>query len=136
MLLSRSCQYGIQAVLYISKNSGDSYISIKKIADANNISFHFLGKILQKLTQKGILTSFKGPNGGVCLSRPADSINLLEVIEAIDGLEKFENCVIGLPACNGKDPCVLHRQWRENSKRLIRMFEEMTIKDLINSRSE
>jgi len=50
MLLSRSCEYAIQAVLYLAENREQRFISIKEIAEKNDISFHFLGKILQSLT--------------------------------------------------------------------------------------
>lgn len=135
MLFSRSCQYGIQAILYIAKNSDQPYVSIRRIADANEISFHFLSKILQKLTQKDILNSFKGPKGGVCLAKSADTINLLDIVAAIDGLDSFDKCIIGLPNCNTEDPCVLHHQWKENSIRIKKMLGDMTVAQLLKKGS-
>ena len=95
MLLSRACEYGIQAVLYLAKHHDVPYISVKEIAEKHDISFHFLGKILQTLTQKGLLTSYKGPKGGVSLARSPQELTVLQVVEAIDGVEFLRKCVVG-----------------------------------------
>ena len=45
----------------------------------------FLLQILRVLVNHGILKSTRGVDGGYALTKPADQISLLEVIEAIDG---------------------------------------------------
>ena len=72
MLLSKSTEYGIRATLYLTSLKQDGYVSIRAISDELDISFHFLTKIFQKLTQAGLLQSFRGPRGadaGSCLDR-------------------------------------------------------------------
>jgi len=90
-----------------------------------------LGKILQKLTQLSILNSYKGPNGGVCLAKPASEITLYDIVEAIDGLDLFEKCVVGLPSCGSETTSVLHEQWKENRIVIENMFKKMTVLQLI-----
>ncbi len=122
-MFSKSCKHGIRAILYISMyQTDDQFVPIRKISEDLNISFHFLTKILQILTQNQILSSFRGPRGGVKLARPAEEITLEEVIEAIDGKGIFEQCVLGLPGCDKETPCPLHDQWmviRENLRLAI-----------------
>jgi Rrf2 family protein len=55
------------------------------IARKRDISERFLLKVLKPLVSAQILTSIKGPNGGYRLAKPASDINLLEIIEAVDG---------------------------------------------------
>jgi len=132
MILSRACEYAIQAVLYLARQKNDSYISIKVIADKNDISFHFLGKILQKLTQKGILTSYKGPRGGVCLAKSAHQITPWDIVAAIDGLDFCRKCVVGFPECNEQNPCDLHYKWAHIRQNICDMLSEKSIAELID----
>lgn len=127
MLLSKSCEYGIRAILYLASLRQEGYVSIRTISDELDISFHFLTKIFQKLTQAGLLTSFRGPNGGVVLARPTNAITLMEVIKAIDGPALFTECVLGLPGCGERKPCPLHDSWSEERNRLRMLFESTTL---------
>ena len=84
MILSKTCDYAMRAAFYIADQQDRNFVPIREVSEKLEISFHFLTKILQILTQKKIMTSFKGPNGGVTLARPADSILLTEIVKAID----------------------------------------------------
>jgi Rrf2 family transcriptional regulator, iron-sulfur cluster assembly transcription factor len=127
MLLSKSCEYGIRATLHLARLKSAGYVSIRDISDDLDISFHFLTKIFQKLTLAGILASFRGPNGGVALARPARDISLLDLVTAIDGQGLFHECILGLPGCGNRTPCPLHASWAVERSRLKSMFESMTL---------
>ncbi len=132
MILSRACNYGILATLYIAKeqkNSGNHYMSIKRLSEELNISFHFLTKILQTLTSEGILNSHKGPKGGVMLARKPNDVTILDLIYAIDGPDIFTECVLGLPGCGNERPCPLHNQWELVRENLRQMFGSKTLDD-------
>lgn len=131
MLLSRACEYGIRAVLYLAKHQDVPYVSVKEIAEHTNISFHFLGKILQTLTQKGLLVSYKGPKGGIQLAKSPDEITILQVVEAIDGLSVLKQCVLGLPNCGEGKPCALHEQWGPIRTEIGEMFQGKSIGQLL-----
>jgi len=85
--------------------------SIKELTKKLNIPYHFLGKILQDLTYKGLLSSQKGPTGGFALAMPASEITLYRIVEAIDGNDFMNKCVMGFPECTGKNPCAVHEKW-------------------------
>lgn len=130
MLLSRACEYGIQALLYLAMRPESSFVSIKEIAEKQNISFHFLGKTLQILTQRGLLVSYKGPHGGVSLAKPAKDITLAEIVEAIDGLDFLDQCVIGLGKCIDNQPCPLHFPWMKIKDEIIKMLTQTSLEYL------
>jgi len=130
MLLSRSCEYGIRASIYVSMQEGDEYVPIRIISDDLGISAHFLTKILQQLSRAGILKSFKGPRGGVALARPAADVSLMELVEAIDGPDMFTDCMLGLPGCGDRKPCPLHNRWMEERERLTRLFSETRLSEI------
>lgn len=130
MLLSKSCSYGIRAAIYIATQNDQQYVPIRDIAESLNISFHFLTKILQVLTKKGIIYSVKGPKGGVALRKKPDKITILDIIEAIDCDNIFDDCVLGLPGCSDDNPCPMHNTWGVLRKDLFNMLQKETIEDL------
>lgn len=136
MLLSKSCEYGLRATLFLASTERDDYISISEISEKLDISFHFLTKILQKLNTQGLLESFKGPNGGVKLAKPSDQIQLLEIVETIDGDELFNECVLGLPGCGDKEPCALHNKWMDQRENIKTMFKSTDLKTLAEESME
>ena len=113
MVLSKACTYGVLASLYVAREANRSrdYVSIGRMSKELNISFHFLTKILQQLTSAGILTSMKGPKGGVALKRDPKEISLVDVVVAIDGMGLFTDCLLGLPGCGEDKPCPVHDDW-------------------------
>ncbi|MEZ4703308.1 MAG: Rrf2 family transcriptional regulator [Rhodothermales bacterium] len=130
MLLSKSCEYGIRAVLHLVSLGEAGHVSIRKISDDLDISFHFLTKIFQKLTEAGILQSLKGPHGGIRLGRPAAAIPVRDLVVAIDGDAIFTQCVLGLPSCDKNHPCPLHQQWGPQRAQIESLFAGTTVADL------
>lgn len=130
MVLSKACIYGVRASIYLASTEGDAYISISKISEELDISRHFLTKILQELTQSNLLESLKGPKGGVRLKKSGDKIPLIDIVEAIDGLDILTECAFGLPGCGDKKPCPIHDEWAEVRSELREMLETNSLADL------
>jgi len=110
-MFSRECEYALQAVLYLALQPEDDMTSIKALTKKLGIPYHFLAKILQKLTRKGLLRSLKGPTGGFALALPAGQITLFQIIDAIDGADFMTACILGFSECSGRNPCSVHEQW-------------------------
>ena len=107
--LSKFSEYGLRALLYMAgKQGGQEYVNLREMSENLDISFHFLTKILQNLTQAKLLTSYRGPNGGVAFKVPPDQISLLEVILVLEGNDYFDKCMLGLPGCGEQKPCPMH----------------------------
>lgn len=126
-MLSKTCTYAIQGAIYIALQPPDIYTPIGTIAKALNIPFQFLKKILQTLTQAGILVSYRSPKGGVALARAANTITLFEIVEAIDSSDIFTQCILKLPGCGHTKPCPLHDSWSVERMRLRTVFEQTTL---------
>lgn len=130
MILSKSCIYGIQAAIYVASQRGEDYVAISRIAEQLNISFHFLTKVLQQVTQAGLMISYRGPKGGVALARPTAHITLYDIICAIDGSEMFTECMLGLPGCGHQEPCPAHEHWVEVRTRFTSLAKRTTLSQL------
>lgn len=111
LIFSSHCEYALQAVVFLALQKEGERVSIRDLTKKLDIPYHFLAKILQDLSRKGLLNSLKGPGGGFTLGMPAREITLFHVVEAIDGLDLTQKCVMGFPECSGKHPCAVHDKW-------------------------
>jgi Rrf2 family transcriptional regulator, iron-sulfur cluster assembly transcription factor len=130
LIFSRQCEYALQAVLYLALTKEGSRVPIKDLTRKLKIPYHFLGKIMQDLSRKGLLVSEKGPRGGFALARPASEITLFHVVEAVDGAEFTKSCVMGFPACSGKHPCAVHTEWSGIRNGIAAMLASKSIEEL------
>lgn len=138
MLFSKACTYAIRASVLAAAKDPDgqrAFIPIRELAEEVDVSFHFLTKILRKLTEANIMESFRGPNGGVGLIRPAREISVMDIVAAIDGLGLFEGCALGLPQCSDESPCPLHDAWRKRREDLRNMLSRTTLADLVRNQT-
>ncbi|MCB9385073.1 MAG: Rrf2 family transcriptional regulator [Bryobacterales bacterium] len=97
MLFSRSVDYAIQALGRLAEASDGEQVMARVIAEEEQLPAFFLAKTLQNLARHGLLKSTKGPTGGFSLSKPADKIRILDVVEALDGLDHLQTGQDGLP---------------------------------------
>lgn len=111
VIFSKKCEYGLQAVLYLSTLEKNTMASALEISKILSIPKEFVSKILQNLTFHGIVASKKGNSGGFFLEKTADKIKLIDIVKAIDGLSLFDNCVLGFPHCSPDNPCPVHNKW-------------------------
>ncbi len=130
IIFSRQCEYALQAVLYIALKPAGERVSIKDLTAKLHIPYHFLGKILQSLTRKGLLISMKGPTGGFALGMPAKDITLFHIIEAIDGVDFTASCVLGFPECTGKNPCAVHERWATLRDGIYKMLVNKNVAEM------
>ena len=124
---SKKCEYGLQAVLYLASKGDDSLCSAEEISTKLNIPKEFTSKILQDLAEKGIIISRKGRVGGFKLAVNGYQIKLIDIVEAIDGVDIFNNCVMGFKNCNSEKKCPLHNNWDEIITKAYLMLSAETI---------
>jgi Rrf2 family iron-sulfur cluster assembly transcriptional regulator len=127
VIFSKKCEYGLQAVLYLSTIEDNRPASADEISRKLNIPREFVSKILQSLALKKIVGSKKGNSGGFFLGKPAAQIKLIEIVEAIDGLSLFHNCVLGFPDCCPDNPCPVHNKWGKLRNEAYNMLTTETL---------
>lgn len=127
VIFSKKCEYGLQAVLFLSSLSGNEVTAADEISAKLNIPKEFVSKILQNLTGSGIVASKKGKSGGFYLAKHPSQIKLLDIVAAIDGLEIFNSCVLGFPSCSSDNPCPLHEKWGKLRDDAYNMLNDETI---------
>ncbi|TDI69139.1 MAG: Rrf2 family transcriptional regulator [Bacteroidetes bacterium] len=130
-MFSRSCEYALQSILYITLHSKNGKaVGLKQISDSQKIPLHFLSKILQQLVKGKVLNSIKGPNGGFALNVSPNRLRLIKVVELIDGLDIFDRCGIGLKKCSDKTPCPIHFDFKVVKEKIRQVLTEKTLSEL------
>lgn len=131
MIYSQSSKYAIRAFVNLASLPEGQFAMVKNIAEEEQIPAHFLAKILQGIARKGLLKSSKGPTGGFCLKVPAKKLKLIDIVEAVDGLNNFNACAGGLPECSSAKACSLCDRWRPVQSRIMVFLGKTTIADLV-----
>lgn len=130
MFMSHACEYGVRALIHLNGYPQGTFVPVRRIALERHISPSFLSKVVRQLVTGSLLRSMKGPGGGVCLSRPADRILLLDIVRAIDGLESFNRCAIGDPRCHDQRACPVHSFWEPIRQSVHQVLSKHTLDDL------
>ena len=130
-MFSRTCQYALQAILFLSIRSvGNKPVSLKEIVASQEVPLHFLSKILQELVKRGILNSSKGPTGGFSFKIPPKKLKLLKIVEVIDGTGIFDKCGIGLKNCSDATPCPIHNEYKQIKENIKSLLSAKSVYDL------
>lgn len=130
VIFSKKCELGLQAVLFLSTKPTGTLFNALEVSTEVKQPKEFVSKVLQILTASGIVGSKKGKNGGFFLAKEPKNVRLIEIVEAIDGLDVFNCCVLGFPGCSKEEPCPVHNKWGVLRDEAYRMLSEETLADL------
>lgn len=130
VLFSKKCELGLQAVLFLSAQEESKVFNAKEVSDQLKVPKEFVSKVMQILTDSGIIGSKKGKNGGFYLAKDPKKIKLIDIVESIDGLDIFYNCVLGFPGCSIKEPCPVHDEWGKLRDQAYKMLSKETLDQL------
>lgn len=131
MLVSTKGRYALRAVVDIAENSTTNRVSLRLVAERQNISDKYLEAIVKPLVVAGVLTSVRGKNGGYQLAKPAGEITAGDVIRAVEG------DVAPIPCsntegerCDRLSACRTARFWTGLEKVVDSYLDSVTIADL------
>jgi len=135
MRVTTKGRYALRAVLALAAESEDGKpVSIKTIAEREDISAEFLEQIFFKLRRAGVIRSVRGPGGGFYFARSLDSISLLDVLEASGEGIGISPCACGKRTCDRKEACIAGFVWRELDDKLRDFAEARSLADMVNAR--
>jgi Rrf2 family protein len=115
-------RYAVVALAELAR-SGKDPVPIGQVAERRGIPVQFLEQLFSTLRRAGILTSHRGARGGYTLARPPEQINVLEVVQALDGVVGQE----------GKEAGGI---WAEGVESLRATFRATTIADIARRETE
>lgn len=115
-------RYAVVAMAELAR-SGDRPLPVKELAERRDIPDQFLEQLFSTLRRSGLLTSHRGSKGGYTLSRPADEITVLEVVQALDGKV-------------GQEADEAGGIWADGISALRKVFSETSIADIERREAE
>ncbi len=128
MQITRETDYAIRCVYYLSCKNGEVTM-VEEIAKNVHSPRSFLAKILQKLAKADIVKSYRGVKGGFALSRKPKDINLLDVIEAIQGPVVMNVCALDKKLCRLSKTCAIHPVWIDIRKQVEGLLKKKSFAD-------
>ncbi len=91
------------------------------------IPYPYLRQILANLSRKGFIHSIRGRNGGFVFSKPRDEIFLADIIDATDGLESLNRCILGFTSCPFNNECSMHSVWENARNDILKVLKETSL---------
>ena len=128
-MLSQTAIYALRAMGFLARQNDNKPVLSSTIAKEMDIPRNFLSKILNRLTQAGLIQAIRGRNGGVTLHQPASQIKLYDVVHLFMKMDDFKQCLLGRKGCDGS--CGLHLRWRIISEQFDKLLNETTIDQIL-----
>jgi len=128
-MLSQTAEYALRAMACLAYRP-DELTATPVLAKQTQVPSNYLAKVLQVLASANLIQGRRGVGGGYKLARPATEIRLLDVINAVDPVERITACPLGLEN-HGSNLCPLHRRMDEAARRVIETFGSSTLHDVI-----
>lgn len=129
MRLTKQTNYAFRILMYCAANGGQ-LSRVADIAKAYTVSEPFLFKILQPLTEGGLVETVRGRNGGIRLARPAAEITLLDVVRLTEENFSMAECFHTETECPLVDSCKLSAALREALNAFFAVLAKYSIADL------
>jgi len=129
MKLSKTSEYALR-VLSFMINSEMQVFSAKYLIDTLNVPDKYLRRLMTDLSKSGFIKSMKGRDGGYTFAKNANAIYISQVIDAVEGMEKYEGCIMGFGECSDESPCSLHKNYAPIKEQLINFLSTTTISEL------
>jgi Rrf2 family protein len=115
----------------IAKGCRRGPVTIKAIAESQDVSVAYLEQILNKLRKAGLITSVKGPGGGYVLSAAPDRISIGVILRELEGPVAITSCLDPNEGCMRVDGCVTHLLWKSLGEKIEAFLDGMTLNDLL-----
>lgn len=129
-MMSRTGIHALTALTALAELAPGAYAGAADIAERISAPRNYLGKLLQRLAETGLLESQKGKGGGFRLARDPHTITLYEVIEPIEHVSRWLGCFLGRAECSDCAPCAVHQRWGKIRDQYLDFLRETTLADL------
>ena len=137
MKISAQEEYGIRCLLQIGSRGADASLTIPEISRAENISNHYVAKLLRVLRRGGLVTSVRGQAGGYTLARPLSAITVSEAMAVLGG-RLYDPAFCGQhggaeTVCAHTIECSIRSLWRNLQQAVDDVLGQTTLADLLPS---
>lgn len=131
MRLTKESEYALLGMAHLASQPAGSLVSLGRIAKSEGLPQTFLSKIFRKLARHRLLVSGRGRGRGYALARPAGTIAIREILEAVEGPMMLRQCLLWSGECSDDDPCPLHDWLEELWPALGGLLDRVTLADYV-----
>ena len=129
-MFSQTAEYALRAMSWLALTPGE-LVPTPSLAERTQVPPNYLSKVLQQLAASGLIVGRRGVGGGYRLARDASEISLIQVVNAVDKVERITSCPLGLKE-HGHNLCPLHRISDNAAKAVIEILGGTTLQDLVD----
>ena len=135
MKISTKGRYALRMMIDIAQNQKDGYVTLKDVAERQEISKKYLEQIALHLSQAGMLRAVRGYLGGYMLTKPASEYTVNDILQIAEGSMAPVSCLEQSPnACQRCKKCETLPLWMELEKLIFNYLNGVTLEDLIEGR--
>ena len=135
MMVSTKGRYALRIMLDLAQQDREAYVSLKAVADRQDISMKYLEAIVSTLHKAGLVESRRGKEGGYRLRRPPENYTAGEILQLTEGSLAPVACMeCGAAACGRADICLTLPLWKELDSRIDGYLQSVTLADLLAGR--
>ena len=127
MQLTRAADYAVRVMIHLAGLPPRTRVSRSELSAAAECPEQFLCKVLQNLTRAGLIVSHRGNTGGFELEERHRSASVLEVVEAVEGPIRLNQCLTSDHACTRQGWCPAHCIWADAQAALVGVLRDATI---------
>ena len=131
MRLTRGSDYGLRGMLYMARQPLGQVCLVSQVAAAEELPESYLAKIFQDLARSRLLISHRGAKGGFSLVDDPQEINLLQIIEAVEGPIALAPCLDIREGCDRVNLCEIYDALYSAQAQMISVLESTTLADLV-----
>ena len=128
-LITRDTDYALRAICYIAQQK--NIVTVTDLVKVLSVPRPFLRKILQRLSQKGILESYKGQAGGFKLKIPAKKLFIFQVMEVFQGPLALNECFFKKDICPNQSKCILRQKIKTIENYVFAQLKKINLAALI-----
>lgn len=128
--LSRQTDYAVRVLLALAKRPLDTLLSTAEVRDEMLIPKAISLRVVAELAKGEFIQTFPGRDGGIKLARPANQINLLQVVERFETNFLISDCIHANGVCPFEQSCPVRLRWIHLQKTITAELENITFEDL------
>lgn len=106
--------------------------SAHQVADHTGIPLPTVAKLMKSLNKAGLVASHRGATGGYALGKPAATVTVADVIEAVEGPIALTACAdTSDEACGMQSACLVQGKWNRVNTAVRAALTEVTLAEMI-----
>jgi Rrf2 family protein len=118
-------------MLDIGENHGQGPVSLRELAERQDVSMKYMEQIVPSLKASGLIRSARGSQGGYVLAKEPHEITLHDIVHSLVGSWSLVDCLDDDQLCDRTQECVTYEIWSDIQTAIYRILDSTTLADMI-----